>query len=76
MQMTRKGWSQDSTQWKEMRSEMRFVTYYVQPGHYMCLGDNSQASSDSRDWGLVPHRLMLGRALAVYYPLERIGPIR
>ena len=49
---------------------------YVQPGHYLCLGDNSQASSDSRDWGLVPHRLMLGRALAVYYPIERIGPIR
>ena len=22
---------------------------YVQPGHYLCLGDNSTASSDSRD---------------------------
>ncbi|MFI5107182.1 MAG: S26 family signal peptidase, partial [Terriglobales bacterium] len=33
---------------------------YVQPGHYLCLGDNSQQSSDSGDWGVVPHRLMLG----------------
>jgi signal peptidase I len=74
--MTRDGWSQGSPQLDEMRSKMRFVTMYVQPGHYLCLGDNSQASSDSRDWGLVPQRLMLGRALAVYFPIERIGPIR
>jgi signal peptidase S26 family len=56
--------------------KQRFTTMYVQPGHYLCLGDNSQSSSDSRDWGLVPERLMLGRALMVYYPIERIGPIR
>ena len=49
---------------------------YVQPGHYLCLGDNSTHSSDGRDWGLVPERLMLGRALMVYYPLNRAGPIR
>jgi signal peptidase I len=41
---------------------------YVQPNHYLCLGDNSQASSDGRSWGLVPNRLLLGRALLVYYP--------
>jgi hypothetical protein len=74
--MTREGWSQGSTQLGDMRGRMRYATMYVQPGHYLCLGDNSQASSDSRDWGLVPQRLMLGRALAVYYPIERIGPIR
>lgn len=43
-------------------------TYYVQPGHYLALGDNSAASSDSRYWGLVPERLLLGRALVVYFP--------
>jgi signal peptidase I len=56
--------------------KQHFATMYVQPGHYLCLGDNSQASADSRDWGLVPERLMLGRALVVYFPLDRIGPIR
>ena len=35
---------------------------------YLCLGDNSPESSDGRAWGLVPERLMLGRALLVYYP--------
>jgi signal peptidase I len=74
--MTRDGWSQGSTHLDEMRKNMRFVTMYVQPEHYLCLGDNSQASSDSRDWGLVPQRLMLGRALAVYWPPGRLGPIR
>lgn len=52
------------------------TTLYVQPGHFLCLGDNSQSSSDSRVWGVVPERLMLGRALVVYYPLERMGAIR
>ena len=51
-------------------------TYYVQPGHYLCLGDNSPESSDGRSWGLVPRRLLLGRALVVYYPFSRAGLIR
>ena len=56
--------------------EMPYKTMYVQPGHYLCLGDNSQQSSDSREWGLVPQRLMLGRALVVYFPFQRAGAIR
>jgi hypothetical protein len=61
--------------WQKIR-ELRYKTMYVQPGHYLCLGDNSPASSDSRHWGLVPERLMLGRALLKYFPVERAGPIR
>lgn len=48
-------------------------TFYVHPGHYLCLGDNSAQSSDSRKWGLVPERLMLGKAVFVFFPLSRIG---
>jgi len=51
-------------------------TYYVQPGHFLCLGDNSPESSDGRSWGTVPERLLLGRALLVYYPFRRAGRIR
>jgi hypothetical protein len=51
-------------------------TMYIQPGHFLCLGDNSSESSDSRYWGLVPQRLLLGRALVVYYPFTRSGLIR
>ena len=44
--------------------------------HYLCLGDNSANSSDSRSWGTVPRRLLLGRALLIYWPFNRIGLIR
>jgi signal peptidase I len=50
--------------------------YYVQPGHYLCLGDNSAQSSDSRTWGTVPERLMLGKAVFVFFPVGRVGFIK
>jgi signal peptidase I len=50
-------------------------TYYVQPGHYLMFGDNSNSSADSRSWGLVPKRLMLGKAVMVYWPFGRMGVI-
>ena len=65
----------DPDKWGPLRS-LDFKTMYVQPGHYLCLGDNSPASSDGRAWGLVPQRLLLGRALLVYFPFDRAGPIR
>lgn len=56
------------------------LTLFVQPRHYLCLGDNSTQSSDGRDWGLVPERLFLGRAVMIYFPVwplaNRFGPIR
>ncbi len=67
-------WS-DPASWEPLRN-ISYKTMYVQPEHYLCLGDNSRASSDSRQWGVVPQRLMLGRALLVYFPLSRAGPIR
>jgi signal peptidase I len=60
-------------------SHRRFAkldTFYVQPGHYLCLGDNSGHSSDSRAWGVVPKRLMLGKAIFVFFPFNRLGFIR
>lgn len=63
-------WSNPET-WQGLR-DLPVETFYVQPGHYFCLGDNSPESADSRYWGLVPGRLMLGRALVVYYPFGRI----
>jgi len=51
-------------------------SFFVQPGHYLCLGDNSTQSSDGRSWGAVPERLMLGRAVFVFFPIPRIGFIR
>jgi signal peptidase I len=61
---------------RSTHSSDAFRAIYVHPGHYLCLGDNSPESSDSRYWGLVPERLMLGRALVVYFPFERINVIK
>ncbi len=67
-------WSQPHT-WDGIKHK-EYLTMYVQPGHYLVLGDNSPASADSRSWGLVPERLLLGRALMVYWPPGRFGFIR
>jgi signal peptidase I len=68
----------DPTSWSAMsRKDVDKVkTIYVQPGHYLCLGDNSPESSDGRSWGCVPERLLLGRAMMVYYPFWPFGANR
>jgi signal peptidase I len=70
---TQVDWS-DPTKWEPLR-KLPALTMYVQPGHYLCMGDNSPESSDSRYWGAVPQRLLLGRALLIYWPLSRVGRI-
>lgn len=61
--------------WEPLRN-LPVRTLYVQPSHFLCLGDNSRESSDGRSWGTVPKRLLLGRALMIYYPLtSRAGRI-
>jgi signal peptidase I len=65
----------DPDSWRKL-SELPYRTLDIQPGHFLCMGDNSPESSDGRSWGLVPERLLLGRALMVYFPFNRAGRIR
>jgi signal peptidase I len=67
-------WS-DPRRWESLKA-LPVRTMFVQPGHYLVLGDNPSASSDSRDWGVVPERLLLGKAAFVYYPWSRARPLR
>jgi len=48
------------------------------PAHsYFALGDNSGNSQDSRYWGFVPYKDVVGRPVFVYYPFtSRWGPAR
>ncbi len=41
----------------------------VPPDDYFVLGDNRVGSSDSRTWGFVPRKNIMGRATLVYWPL-------
>lgn len=38
---------------------------------YFALGDNSPRSQDSRFWGFVPDKDVVGKPLFIYYPLSR-----
>jgi len=51
-------------------------TLTVPADHYFVLGDNSQNSYDSRAWGFVPAKDVLGRVVFCYSPLSRFGPVK
>jgi signal peptidase I len=54
---------------------LRFSDYgprEVPQGSYLMLGDNRNNSEDSRIWGFLPRNLMIGKAVLIYWPLDRI----
>jgi signal peptidase I len=61
--------SRDPGTWAEGR-EVR-----VPPGDYFVLGDHRNSSSDSRSWGWVPRDNIYGKAVFVYWPLDKMGRV-
>jgi signal peptidase I len=45
----------------------------IPAGMYFLMGDNRRASCDSRDWGPIPRRSIIGRVIATYWPPSRIA---
>lgn len=44
--------------------------------NYFVLGDNSASSRDSRYWGSVHKNMLIGKAILIYWPLNRIRIIK
>jgi len=55
------------------RDARTVVALTVPPGKYFLMGDNRQASCDSRSWGTVARSAIIGRVVATYWPPGRIG---
>jgi signal peptidase I len=53
----------------EFRSHDDLAAKVIEPGYYFVLGDHRNNSSDSRHWGLVPKKYIIGKVQLRWWPV-------
>ena len=54
------------------RDDRTIAPMRIPPHHYFFMGDNRSSSCDSRAWGTVPRKNLIGKVFATYWPPSRI----
>jgi signal peptidase I len=49
---------------------------HVNADHYYVMGDHRNSSNDSRAWGTVARSYIYGKAVLVYWPMNRFGRVQ
>jgi signal peptidase I len=57
----------------EYRDHVSMPARVVPAEQFFVLGDHRSSSNDSRTWGWVPRSDIYGKAVFVYWPLDRMG---
>ena len=60
---------------ESLRANLRDGELLVPPGYLFVMGDNRRASHDSHRWGLLPKKALIGKAVFIFWPLNRIGRV-
>ena len=58
------------------RDRLSWDEQQVPPDEYFVLGDHRNSSNDSRTWGFVDRKYIYGKAVFVYWPLDKMGRLR
>ena len=62
--------------WSPCNKQMFCGPFIIPKGHYFMMGDNRGNSQDSRFWGFLDEKRIIGRANFMFFPIKRINFLR